>query len=135
MKDSMTATPTPAPDLGPLPEPVDELCVYDGLNVLGTQPVFTADQMRAERQRTYAAGVAAGVPAGHIAVPRWVLERASESLGSFVSDHGWAQVDMDAMDNIDAYLARSPTPPAEPAEPHSQRPQRMRRERHNVELT
>lgn len=36
-----------ADKLGPLPQPVDELCMDDGFNVIGTQPVFTADQMRA----------------------------------------------------------------------------------------
>lgn len=34
-------------ELGPLPDPVDELCMVDGFNVLGVQQVFTADQMRA----------------------------------------------------------------------------------------
>ena len=30
----------------PLPEPVDELCGDDGFNVIGVQPVYTADQLR-----------------------------------------------------------------------------------------
>lgn len=45
--------------LGPLPEPVDELAMEDGFNVIGVAPVFTAKQMReyaaqqvaAERER------------------------------------------------------------------------------------
>lgn len=34
-----------------------------------------------------------------------LLERASVSLGSFTSDMGWAQSDMDTMDSIDAAIA------------------------------
>lgn len=34
-----------------------------------------------------------------------LLRRATESLGSFVSDHGWAQSDMDTMDDVDGFLA------------------------------
>lgn len=37
-----------------LPEPVDELAMEDGFNVIGTQPVFTADQMRAYADATEA---------------------------------------------------------------------------------
>lgn len=48
------------------------------------------------------------VPEGHIAVPVNVLNDASRALGNFVSDHGWSDADMQAMDNLDAYLA----PPA-----------------------
>lgn len=47
-------------------------------------------------------------PAGYVLVPREVLQAASESLGSFVSDHGWAQRDMDVMDAVDAALAAAP---------------------------
>lgn len=36
-----------------------------------------------------------------------LLKRASESIGGFVSDHGWAQSDMDTMDAINGYLARA----------------------------
>lgn len=34
------------------------------------------------------------------------LKRASESLGRFVSDEGWAQADMDCMDDVDAVIAK-----------------------------
>lgn len=34
------------------------------------------------------------------------LKRASESLGRFVSDEGWAQSDMDCMDNADAIISK-----------------------------
>ena len=34
-----------------------------------------------------------------------LLESASEVIGRFVSDEGWAQSDMDMMDTIDAKIA------------------------------
>ena len=46
------------------------------------------------------------VPAGYVSVPLQVLKDASEALGNFVSDHGWGDTDMQAMDNLDAYIAR-----------------------------
>jgi len=45
------------------------------------------------------------IPAA-VLVPRWMLEEASRALGSFVSDEGWTSADMQAMDNLDAILAR-----------------------------
>lgn len=59
---------------------------------------------QADRQR---------VPDGYVLVPRVLLERASASIGSFVSDQGWGQADMDAMDGIDAMLAASTEAPAQ----------------------
>jgi hypothetical protein len=44
--------------------------------------------------------------AGVMRVPLQVLKDASEALGHFVSDHGWGDADMQAMDNLDAYIAR-----------------------------
>ena len=35
-----------------------------------------------------------------------LLESASEVIGRFVSDEGWAQSDMDTMDTIDAEIVR-----------------------------
>lgn len=61
----------------------------------------------------------ADVPAGFVLVPVNVLKNASESLGSFVSDHGWSQEDMDAMDVLDAYIAGNPAPPSPQAEKQS----------------
>ena len=46
------------------------------------------------------------VPAGYVSMPVQVLRDASEALGNFVSDHGWGDADMQAMDNLDAYIAR-----------------------------
>lgn len=52
------------------------------------------------------------VPPGCIAVERNILEDASESLGNFISDHGWGDADMAAADNLSTVLATTPRPPA-----------------------
>lgn len=49
---------------------------------------------------------AKAMPDGYALVPVDLLRDVSESLGSFVSDEGWAQKDMDVMDSVDALLAR-----------------------------
>ena len=49
---------------------------------------------------------AEAVPPGYVMVPVDVLKAASESLGSFVSDNGWTDADMQAMDNLDAIIAQ-----------------------------
>lgn len=49
---------------------------------------------------------APSVPADVVRVPLQILKDASEALGNFVSDHGWGDADMQAMDNLDAYIAR-----------------------------
>ncbi len=41
-----------------------------------------------------------------VSVPLTVLEDASSSLGHYLSDRGWSDEDMQAMDNLDAYIAR-----------------------------
>ncbi len=41
-----------------------------------------------------------------ITIPIDVVEAAAEAIGKFVSDHGWSDSDMQAMDNLDAYIAR-----------------------------
>ena len=46
------------------------------------------------------------VPQGWKLVPVNLLERIQESLGSFVSDQGWSQSDMDTADALDGLLAR-----------------------------
>lgn len=53
------------------------------------------------------------VPDGWKLVPLELLQAASDSLGSFVSDHGWSQHDMDVMDSIDALLPRPAAPEAQ----------------------
>ena len=40
-----------------------------------------------------------------IVLLRPLLARASEAIGRFTSDEGWAQTDMDTMDDIDSTLA------------------------------
>ena len=54
---------------------------------------------------------AAQVPQGWKPVPVELLERIQESLGSFVSDQGWSQSDMDTADALDGLLAAAPRPP------------------------
>ena len=51
---------------------------------------------------------AAPVPQGWKLVPVELLERIQESLGSFVSDQGWGQGDMDAFDDLSALAAAPP---------------------------
>lgn len=41
-----------------------------------------------------------------VPVPMRVLECAATALGNFVSDHGWSDEDMQAMDNLDAFIAQ-----------------------------
>mgnify|MGYP003599080275 CR=1 FL=1 len=49
---------------------------------------------------------AAPEPQGWKLVPVELLERIQESLGSFVSDQGWSQSDIDTADALDGLLAR-----------------------------
>ena len=52
------------------------------------------------------------MPQGWKLVQIELLERIQESLGSFISDHGWSQSDMDAADALDGLLAAATQPPA-----------------------
>lgn len=81
------------------------------------QPQAEAVQYtRADLDRAYSAGLVEGerlaiqqaeaVPPGYVLVPLDVLVAASESLGNFVSDHGWTDADMRAMDNLYAAIAQ-----------------------------
>lgn len=54
------------------------------------------------------------VPEGYRLVPVGLLNAAAESLGNFVSDHGWSQSDMDTFDAISA-IAAAPEAPAQAA--------------------
>lgn len=67
------------------------------------------DAMRGALEKIAKAG-------GWVAVPVQVLEDASEALGNFVSDHGWGDSDMQAMDNLDAYIATHKARTAPPAQ-------------------
>lgn len=57
---------------------------------------------------------AAPEPQGWKLVPVNLLERIQESLGSFVSDQGWSQSDMDTADALDGLLARDLVEDTEP---------------------
>ena len=52
------------------------------------------------------------VPQGWKLVQIELLERIQESLGSFLSDQGWSQSDMDTADALGGLLAAAPQPPA-----------------------
>lgn len=56
---------------------------------------------------------ASEVPEGWKLVPVELLERIQESLGSFVSDQGWSQSDMDTADALGGLLAAATQPPAQ----------------------
>lgn len=50
---------------------------------------------------------ATSIPEGQMLIERAFLEKVSDSLGSFVSDEGWSQSDMDVMDGLDARIFRA----------------------------
>lgn len=54
---------------------------------------------------------------GDVLVPLTLLEDASSALGNFVSDHGWSDEDMQAMDNLDAFIAQHKANAAAHVEP------------------
>ena len=65
-----------------------------------------------EPLRKSAAADAPVVPQGWKPVQIELLERIQESLGSFISDQGWSQSDMDTADALGGLLAAAPKPPA-----------------------
>ena len=75
------------------------------MNIRHTQPLSVAYENVPGLPTIYT-HPAPTVPAGYVSVPVQVLKDASEALGNFVSDHGWGDADMQAMDNLDAYIAR-----------------------------
>jgi hypothetical protein len=44
------------------------------------------------------------IPDGYVLVPKNLLENAVDSLGSFVSNQGWSQEDLDTYDSLSAVL-------------------------------
>jgi hypothetical protein len=65
------------------------------------------DRIRAIIKAALSTPPAAPVPlTDGVTVPLEVLEAAEESLGSFCSDHGWSDKDMQNMDNLSAHIAR-----------------------------
>lgn len=95
---------------------------------LGTRITIEAlEQERARGYREGRASAAAGstaatgaAPDGYVLVPRAVLDRAQESLGNLLQDYGWSQADMDASDELGAWLAASQGSPAAPQPPAAQ---------------
>lgn len=78
-----------------------------------------AGQLRLTRsfdESTIDAALSEAKAGGWVAVPVQVLQDASEALGNFVSDHGWGDSDMQAMDNLDAYIATHKARTAPPAQ-------------------
>ena len=75
------------------------------LSAIGTGGV---EPLRKQAERR---APAAPVPQGWKLVKLELLERIQESLGSFLSDQGWSQSDMDAADTLDGFLAAVPQPP------------------------
>ena len=69
-----------------------------------------------EELRQCSAALSEAKAGGWVAVPVQVLEDASEAIGNFVSDHGWGDSDMQAMDNLDAYIAAHKARTAPPAQ-------------------
>ena len=65
-----------------------------------------------EAWQTARSAPAAPEPQGWKLVPVELLKRIQESLGSYLSDHGWSQSDMDAADALDGFLTVVPQPPA-----------------------
>ena len=83
--------------------------------------VTMANSSRTEEARTrrasellhaIRAAAAPAVPQGWKLVQIELLERIQESLGSFLSDQGWSQSDMDTADALGGLLAAAPQPPA-----------------------
>lgn len=72
----------------------------------GTERGFITDGGFVGWWRSNEAPGVQGVPDGDVPVPLQVLRDASEAIGNFVCDHGWGDSDMQAMDNLDAYIAQ-----------------------------
>ena len=56
----------------------------------------------------------ARVPDGYVLVPVTELKQIESSLGSFCSDEGWSDSDMQTLDYVSAMLAAAPQPPQHP---------------------
>ena len=79
-------------------------------------PQHDFDGKKAEWFNAQRAALSEAKAGGWVAVPVQVLEDASEAIGHFVSDHGWGDSDMQAMDNLDAYIATHKARTAPPAQ-------------------
>ena len=77
------------------------------------------EHLEADCKAAFLAGMQAArrlqvVPQGWKPVQIELLERIQESLGSFVSDQGWSQSDMDTADALNGLLARDPIEDTDP---------------------
>lgn len=86
----------------------DEIELQVGMGKMKAMACYTQMLQLLDAERR---APAAPVPQGWKSVPVELLERIQESLGSFVSDHGWSQSDMDTADALDGLLAAAPQPP------------------------
>ena len=86
-----------------------ELC-KELARISGAKNIELTLQIGTELRRQHAeierlrAQLAQRVP--EVGVPLNVLEDASAALGNFCADLGWGDSDMQAMDNLDAFIAR-----------------------------
>lgn len=82
------------------------LDAYKAAKAFLNAPPLGGEEVLAQRLAELAAPVQ-----GWKLVPVELLERIQESLGSFVSDQGWSQSDIDTADTLDGLLAAAPHPP------------------------
>ena len=90
---------------------------YKAAKAFLSAPPLGGEEVLAQRIATLAAqtkqaAAAPAVPQGWKLVQIELLERIQESLGSFLSDQGWSQSDMDTADALGGLLAATPQPPA-----------------------
>ena len=90
---------------------------YKAAKAFLNAPPLGGEEVLAQRIATLAAqtkqaAAAPAVPQGWKLVQIELLERIQESLGSFLSDQGWSQSDMDTADALGGLLAAAPQPPA-----------------------
>lgn len=78
---------------------------YKAAKAFLNAPPLGGEEVLAQRLAELAAPVQ-----GWKLVPVELLERIQESLGSFVSDQGWSQSDIDTADTLDGLLAAAPHP-------------------------
>ena len=86
---------------------------YKAAKAFLNAPPLGGEEVLAQRIATLAAqtkqaAAAPAVPQGWKLVQIELLERIQESLGSFLSDQGWSQSDMDTADALGGLLAAAP---------------------------
>ena len=87
-------------------------CIHAFIDKDGEEiPLLVAD-LKALLQQVAATHPTQPAAQGWKLVQIELLERIQESLGSFLSDQGWSQSDMDTADALGGLLAAAPQPPA-----------------------